>query len=46
MAKAVKVNNGKKIESNTKTIRAIEQVKKGKTTKHKNVNELISFLNK
>lgn len=31
---------------NVTTIKAMEQAKKGKTTKHKNVKELISFLNK
>ena len=36
-----------KIQSgNVTTIKAMEQVKKGKTTKHKNAKELISFLNK
>ena len=37
-----------KIESkaNVTTIKAMEQAKKGKTTKHKNAKELISFLNK
>ncbi len=31
---------------NLKTIKAIKQAKKGKTTKHKNALELIAFLNK
>ena len=37
-----------KIESgsNVATIKAMEQVKKGKTTKHKNAKDLVSFLNK
>ena len=37
-----------KVESgaNAITIRAMEQAKKSKTTKHKNAKELISFLNK
>ena len=32
--------------ANATTIKAMEDVKKGKVTKHKNVKELISFLNK
>jgi hypothetical protein len=32
--------------ANAITIKAIAQAKKGKTTKHKNAKELISFLNK
>ena len=32
--------------NNPITLKAMEQVKKGKTTKHKNAKELISFLNK
>jgi hypothetical protein len=37
-----------KIQSgaNVTTIKAMEQAKKGKTSRHKNANELISFLNK
>jgi len=37
-----------KIESgaNATTIKAMEQARKRKTTKHKNTKELISFLNK
>jgi len=31
---------------NATTIEAMEAARKGKTTKHKNVKELISFLNK
>ncbi len=31
---------------NVTTLKAIEQAKKGKTTKHKNAKELIAFLNK
>ncbi|MCF8450406.1 MAG: hypothetical protein K9G49_11100 [Taibaiella sp.] len=31
---------------NATTIKAMEAAKKGKTTKHKNTKELISFLNK
>jgi hypothetical protein len=33
-------------EPNTVTKKAIDDVKKGKTTKHKNAKELIAFLNK
>ncbi len=32
--------------ANVTTIKAMEQAKKGKTTKHKSAKELISFLNK
>ncbi len=32
--------------SNVTTLKAMEAAKKGKTTKHKNTKELISFLNK
>ena len=32
--------------ANATTIRAMEQAKKGKTTRHKNAKDLISFLNK
>ena len=32
--------------ANVTTIKAMEHAKKGKTTKHKNAKELISFLNK
>ena len=37
-----------KLEStdNLTTIRAMDQAKAGKTTKHKNAKELITFLNK
>ena len=37
-----------KIQSgaNVTTIKAMEQAKKGKVTKHKNAKELVSFLNK
>ncbi len=31
---------------NVKTIKAMEQAKKGKTTKHKTAKDLVSFLNK
>lgn len=33
-------------EPNPETIKAMEDAKKGKTTKHKNSKTLISFLNK
>lgn len=33
-------------EPNTVTKKAIDNVRKGKTTKHKNAKELIAFLNK
>lgn len=32
--------------ANVTTIKAMEQARKGKTTKHKSAKELISFLNK
>ena len=32
--------------ANLTTVKAMEQAKKGKTTKHKSAKELISFLNK
>ncbi len=33
-------------ELNSTTLKAMDSAKKGKTTKHKNAKELISFLNK
>ena len=44
----VKTLSFAKIQSgaNITTIKAMEQAKKGNTTKHKNTKELISFLNK